>query len=131
MGDLRAPRNTGVSVSVTDLPWPCKRQEGGLKEDLPFPCFLGMEGKRRTRWRRKVGHRAREDKGMCQMRVVMEKNGAQEPVMDGVARLEAGPDGVTVSALFEEPRLVPGARVKTIDFLGGLLTLEPMAKGGQ
>jgi len=60
----------------------------------------------------------------------MDRDGGQEPVMEGVARLEAGPDGVKVSALFEEPRLVPGARVKTIDFLGGLVTLAPLAGGG-
>ncbi len=68
---------------------------------------------------------------MCQMRVVMEQDGGQEPVMDGVARLEAGPDGVRVSALFEEPLMVPGARVKNIDFLAGLVTLAPVAGGGQ
>ena len=69
---------------------------------------------------------------MCQMSVVLEKDGGQEMVMKSVARLEVLADGVRVSALFEEP-VVVAARVKTIDFMAGLVTMEPLAgmAGGQ
>jgi predicted RNA-binding protein len=68
---------------------------------------------------------------MCQMSVVLEKNGEQEMIMKGAARLTAGEDGVTVNALFEEPVSLPGVRVKAIDFLAGLVTLAPLAQGGE
>lgn len=68
---------------------------------------------------------------MCQMSVVLEKNGQQELVMENVAKLTATSEGIRVSALFEEPVVVPDARVKIIDFMAGLVTLEPVAKGGQ
>lgn len=70
---------------------------------------------------------------MCQMSVVLEKNGEQELVMKNVAKLEAAAEGIWVSALFEEPKVVPNARVKIIDFMAGLVTLEPLtaAAGGQ
>lgn len=62
---------------------------------------------------------------MCQMRVVLEQNGQQEKIMDGVTLLEATSDGVRVSTFFEEPRLVAAARVQKIDFLAGIATLVP------
>jgi len=65
---------------------------------------------------------------MCQMSVVLEKDGVTESIMANVARLEAGLDGVTVSALFEEPRLVPAVRVGSIDFMAGKVTLVPSDK---
>lgn len=59
------------------------------------------------------------------MSVFLEQQGRQEKVMENVTRLEAGPAGVTVSTLFEEPMLVAGARVRTVDFLAGTLVLVP------
>lgn len=61
---------------------------------------------------------------MCQMNVVLEHNGQQEKVMDNVTSLEVTGEGVVVSAFFEEPKLVEAARVKSIDFLGGTVTLQ-------
>ena len=61
---------------------------------------------------------------MCQMNVVLEHDGRQEKVMDNVTSLEVTGDGIVVSTLFEEPKLVQAARVKTIDFVGGTVTLQ-------
>jgi len=61
---------------------------------------------------------------MCQMNVVLEHEGEMEKVMDNVTRLEVTGEGVLVSALFEEPKLVPSARVKNIDLLSGTVTLD-------
>ncbi|MBU0730919.1 MAG: CooT family nickel-binding protein [Proteobacteria bacterium] len=60
---------------------------------------------------------------MCQMSVLLEQGGDLETVMESATRLEATPDGITVSALFEEPRIVKGAMVKSIDFLAGKVVL--------
>ena len=63
---------------------------------------------------------------MCQISVVLEHEGGEpEKVMDGVSKLEVTEEGVLVSTLFEEPRLVSGARILKIDFLGGIATLSP------
>ena len=61
---------------------------------------------------------------MCQMNVVLEQDGGQEKIMENVTRLEVTGEGVVVSTLFEEPKLVKSARVKNIDFLGGTVTLD-------
>ncbi len=60
---------------------------------------------------------------MCQMSVVMKKDETQEKLMDAVARLEVTAEGITISALFDQPRLIPGATVKEIDFLDGVVVL--------
>ncbi|KPK32201.1 MAG: hypothetical protein AMK70_11065 [Nitrospira bacterium SG8_35_1] len=64
---------------------------------------------------------------MCQMNVVLEKDGEQEKVMENVTHLEVTGEGVVVSAFFEDPKLVKSARVKNIDFLGGTVTLDNKA----
>ena len=61
---------------------------------------------------------------MCQMNVVLKNNGRQENIMENVTQLEVTSEGVLVSAFFEEPKLVKSARVKSIDFLGGTVTLD-------
>ena len=61
------------------------------------------------------------------MNVVLEKDGEQEKVMENVTHLEVTGDGVLVSAFFEEPKLVKSAWVKSIDFLGGTVTLDNKA----
>ncbi|OGQ98850.1 MAG: RNA-binding protein [Deltaproteobacteria bacterium RIFOXYD12_FULL_57_12] len=63
---------------------------------------------------------------MCQMRVVLEQDGQQEKIMDGVTLLETTPAGVRVSTFFEAPKLVAAARVQKIDFLAGTVTLVPV-----
>ena len=61
---------------------------------------------------------------MCQMNVVLEHDGEQEKIMDNVTHLEVTGEGVLVSTLFEEPKMVKSAWVKNIDFQGGVVTLN-------
>ena len=61
---------------------------------------------------------------MCQVKVVLDKDGQQELVMEDVTQLEVAEDGIKVSTFFEEPKIVPDASVKTIDFLSGQVTLQ-------
>ena len=66
---------------------------------------------------------------MCQMNVVLVHDGQQDMVMEGASLLEVTPEGISVSTMFEEPKVLPGAKIKKIDFLGGTVTLIP-AEGG-
>ena len=61
---------------------------------------------------------------MCQMNVVLDRDGEEESIMSNVTLLEVTDDGVLVSTLFEEPTLVKSAWVKNIDFLNGRVTLN-------
>ncbi|GAX60295.1 RNA-binding protein [Candidatus Scalindua japonica] len=61
---------------------------------------------------------------MCQMKIVMDKEGQQELVMEDVAHLEVVEEGIKISTLFEEPRLIPDVTIKTIDFLSGKAMLQ-------
>jgi len=65
---------------------------------------------------------------MCQMRVMVDKDGQQELVMENVTRLEVVEEGIKVSTFFEEPKIVSGLSIKTIDFLSGTLTLQTAGK---
>ena len=58
------------------------------------------------------------------MNVVLDRDGEEESIMRNVTLLEVTDDGVLVSTLFEEPKLVKSARVKNIDFLNGKVTLN-------
>jgi len=58
------------------------------------------------------------------MKVVFDHDGEEETIMSNVTLLEVTDDGVLVSTLFEEPKLVKSARVKNIDFLNGKITLN-------
>jgi len=64
---------------------------------------------------------------MCQMNVVLDHDGEQEKIMDNVTLLEVTDEGVLVSTLFEEPKLVKSAWVKNIDFLSGKVILNSKA----
>ena len=61
---------------------------------------------------------------MCQMKVMLDKEGQQELVMEDVTKLEVTEDGVRVSTFFEEPKTVSGVAVNTIDFTSGILILQ-------
>ena len=61
---------------------------------------------------------------MCQMKIMQDKDGQQELVMEDVAQLEVVEDGIMISTLFEEPKLIPGVTIKTIDFLAGKTMLQ-------
>ena len=63
-------------------------------------------------------------KTMCQMKIMMDKEGQQELVMEDVANLEVVEEGIMISTLFEETKLIPGVAIKTIDFLSGKAMLQ-------
>jgi predicted RNA-binding protein len=44
--------------------------------------------------------------------------------MEGVTLVEVLPEGLQLTTFFEEPKLVPGAHIKKIDFLSGIMTLS-------
>jgi len=60
---------------------------------------------------------------MCQANVIIEKVGEAEPVMEGVASLEVCEKGILLKALMEEPKLVSGVVIKSIDFHSGRVVL--------
>lgn len=60
---------------------------------------------------------------MCQMSILLEHHGQQEKVMENASLLEVTPEGITISTLFEEPKLLKDVQIKKIDFLGGMVTL--------
>jgi len=60
---------------------------------------------------------------MCQLKVVVERQGDLETVMESITALEVTADGVVLNTYFEEPMTVPGVRIRRIDFLGGSVVL--------
>jgi predicted RNA-binding protein len=62
---------------------------------------------------------------MCQINVVVEREGAEEAVMESVTGLEVTADGIVLTTFFEEPLVVSDVHVKRIDFLGGAVVLAP------
>jgi len=65
---------------------------------------------------------------MCQINVVVEREGNQEPVMESVTGLKITADGIVLSTFFEEPLVLPDVSIKSIDFLGGSVVLTPDEK---
>ena len=61
---------------------------------------------------------------MCQISVVVEKNGEQEKVMDNVTSLQVTDKGILLKTFFEEPLTIPDVAVTQIDFLGGKVVLN-------
>ncbi|MCI5140826.1 MAG: CooT family nickel-binding protein [Candidatus Electrothrix sp. ATG1] len=60
---------------------------------------------------------------MCQLNVVMEREGKQETLMEAVTGLEVTKQGIVLRTYFEEPLTVDNASIKSIDFLGGSVVL--------
>ena len=60
---------------------------------------------------------------MCQISAVLVQDGHQEKIMDNVTGLEVTDKGILLTTLFEEPKLLANARITTIDFMGGTVTL--------
>ena len=58
------------------------------------------------------------------MKIMQDKDGQQELVMEDIAQLEVVDEGIRISTLFEEPKLIPGVTIKTIDFLAGKTMLQ-------
>ncbi|GAB4333235.1 MAG: hypothetical protein Kow0089_01660 [Desulfobulbaceae bacterium] len=61
---------------------------------------------------------------MCQISVVVERDGEEEKVMENVTGLEVTEQGVVLTTFFEEPVSVTGAAISRIDFLGGTVFLR-------
>jgi len=60
---------------------------------------------------------------MCQMRIVMKQGDREELVLENAVLLEVLDEGIRVNAMFEPPKLIPGARVIGFDFLENKVTL--------
>jgi len=54
---------------------------------------------------------------------MLERGEQLETVMENVTLLEVTPDGIKISTLFEEPKILPKTSLKKIDFLDGVVTL--------
>jgi len=61
---------------------------------------------------------------VCQMTVLLEKDGREELVAEQASLLEAVENGVRIDTLFEAPRVVEGVLVASIDFLAGKVILR-------
>jgi len=66
---------------------------------------------------------------MCQMSVFMEQNGKEELLLEDVTTLTVSENGVRISTLFEGPKEVAGAIVRSIDFMAGKVLLSDGAEG--
>ncbi len=60
---------------------------------------------------------------MCQMSVMMEKNGTNEMVLENVTTLEVVENGLKIATLFEGSQELVGAVINRIDFAGGKVYL--------
>jgi predicted RNA-binding protein len=58
------------------------------------------------------------------MRVVVEKDGEEEVMLENVTRLDMLEHGIAVATLFEGSRELAGAALRRIDFLGGKVYLS-------
>ncbi|MEI7899215.1 MAG: CooT family nickel-binding protein [bacterium] len=63
------------------------------------------------------------------MRIILKEGGSEQIVLENASLLEVTDKGVMVSALFEEPKMIRGAEVRSIDFLNGKVTVAK--RGGQ
>ena len=61
---------------------------------------------------------------MCEIRVVLEKQGEQELLMENVTKLAVLPRAISITSLFEGPREIPDTVIDTIDFLAGKVILR-------
>ncbi len=60
---------------------------------------------------------------MCQMSIILEKDGVPETILKNAAKLIVTEAGIEVNALFEEPVFIENAVVGEIDFLDGEVKL--------
>lgn len=60
---------------------------------------------------------------MCQISVIVEREGKEENILNNVTMLDVGPDGVVLSTFFEEPKEIKNVIISRIDFLGGKVFL--------
>lgn len=61
---------------------------------------------------------------MCQISVVIERDGVEELVMEDVTNLVVDSDSLQISNLFEGPKSVEQVVIRSIDFMAGRVLLE-------
>jgi len=61
---------------------------------------------------------------MCQISVVIERDGVEELVMEDVTNLVVDFDSLQISTLFEGPKSVEQVVIRSIDFMAGKVMLE-------
>lgn len=61
---------------------------------------------------------------MCQISVVVQRDGVEELVMEDVTNLEVDADNLKISTLFEGPKAVEHVVIRSIDFMAGKVLLE-------
>jgi len=61
---------------------------------------------------------------MCQISVFVEKDGAEELLLEDVTNLSVEPTGVKISTLFDGSRDVADTVVGSIDFMAGKVLLK-------
>jgi len=57
------------------------------------------------------------------MKIILKQADSEEVVLENASILELTDKGVMVSAMFEQPKLIPGVQVSYIDFLNGRVTV--------
>ena len=63
---------------------------------------------------------------MCQMRVVMEKDGNEEVILENVTSINILEKGIAVTTLFEGASEIADAVIRRMDFLSGKVFLAPV-----
>jgi predicted RNA-binding protein len=58
------------------------------------------------------------------MSIILEQDGAEETVLKNAAKLIVREEGIEVSALFDEPKIIKNAVLREIDFLDGKVKLR-------
>ena len=66
---------------------------------------------------------------MCQARIIMKQGDSEQVILENASTLEVSDKGITVSAIFEQPIVLAGAEVHSIDFLNGRVIVT--RKGGK
>ena len=61
---------------------------------------------------------------MCQISVVIERDGVEELVMEDVTNLVVDSDSLQISTLFVGPKSVEQGVIRSIDFMAGKVMLE-------
>lgn len=61
---------------------------------------------------------------MCQISVVIERDGVEELVMEDVTNLVVDSDSLQISTLFEGPKSVEHVAIRSIDFMAGKVMLQ-------
>ncbi len=61
---------------------------------------------------------------MCQISVVLDREGVEELVMEDVTNLVVDSDKMHISTLFEGPKVLEHVAIRSIDFMAGKVLLE-------